>query len=84
MLPGIGVTVFGFKGPEPRVVRGRRRKKGPEINRALVYGGPKGDRTLDLCIANAALSQLSYRPYGRNYSLSLTVICKHMSSGCSL
>ena|GEM_PF-2335463 len=25
-------------------------------------GGPEGDRTLDLCIANAALSQLSYRP----------------------
>jgi hypothetical protein len=26
------------------------------------YGGAEGDRTLDLCIANAALSQLSYRP----------------------
>jgi hypothetical protein len=26
-------------------------------------GGAEGDRTLDLCIANAALSQLSYRPY---------------------
>ena len=25
-------------------------------------GGAEGDRTLDLCIANAALSQLSYRP----------------------
>ena len=25
-------------------------------------GGPKEDRTPDLCIANAALSQLSYRP----------------------
>ena len=24
--------------------------------------GAKGSRTLDLCIANAALSQLSYRP----------------------
>ncbi len=28
----------------------------------MVNGGPKGDRTLDLCIANAALSHLSYRP----------------------
>ena len=26
-------------------------------------GGAKGDRTPDLGIANAALSQLSYRPY---------------------
>ena len=25
-------------------------------------GGPEGDRTLDLCVANAALSQLSYKP----------------------
>ncbi len=25
-------------------------------------GGPEEDRTPDLCIANAALSQLSYRP----------------------
>ena len=28
----------------------------------LSIGGAEGDRTLDLCIANAALSQLSYRP----------------------
>ena len=25
-------------------------------------GGPEGDRTLDLRVANAALSQLSYEP----------------------
>ncbi len=25
-------------------------------------GGPEGSRTLDLCDANAALSQLSYKP----------------------
>ena len=25
-------------------------------------GGPEGIRTLDLCVANAALSQLSYKP----------------------
>ena len=31
-------------------------------NREL-NGGAKGDRTPDLGIANAALSQLSYRPY---------------------
>ena len=28
----------------------------------VTYGGPDQDRTDDLCIANAALSQLSYRP----------------------
>ena len=28
-----------------------------------ICGGPEGDRTLDLCIANAALSQLSYGPF---------------------
>ena len=27
-----------------------------------LFGGPEGDRTLDLCVANAALSQLSYGP----------------------
>ncbi len=27
-----------------------------------MFGGEKGDRTHDLCIANAALSQLSYFP----------------------
>ena len=32
---------------------------------ATVSSGGEGSRTLDLCIANAALSQLSYRPvYG--------------------
>lgn len=30
----------------------------------VVFGGPKEDRTPDLRIANAALSQLSYRPVG--------------------
>ena len=29
---------------------------------ALPVGGPEGDRTLDLRVANAALSQLSYEP----------------------
>ncbi len=27
-----------------------------------LFGGPGGDRTHDLCVANAALSQLSYEP----------------------
>ncbi len=31
------------------------------------FGGPKGDRTLDLQIANLALSQLSYGPGYQNY-----------------
>ena len=30
------------------------------------FGGPGGIRTLDLCDANAALSQLSHRPAVRN------------------
>ena len=59
-------------------------KKGPEIIRALQFGGPNEDRTHDLRIANAALSQLSYRPYVRNYSLSLTAICKCMRGRCTL
>ena len=29
---------------------------------SLHHGGPGGIRTLDLCDANAALSQLSYEP----------------------
>ena len=29
---------------------------------AVATGGPGGDRTLDLRVANAALSQLSYEP----------------------
>lgn len=36
-------------------------KKSPLIAQGAV-GGPDQDRTDDLCIANAALSQLSYRP----------------------
>ncbi len=30
--------------------------------RRLAAGGLEGDRTLGLCVANAALSQLSYKP----------------------
>jgi hypothetical protein len=38
------------------------KKKSPEIIRALVDGGEEEDRTPDLRIANATLSQLSYPP----------------------
>ncbi len=34
----------------------------------MVSGGAEGDRTPDLCIANAALSQLSYSPKTSNFS----------------
>ena len=37
--------------------KNKKRHKG-----AFCFGGPGGDRTLDLCVANAALSQLSYKP----------------------
>ena len=33
-----------------------------EHRRIVFFGGDEGDRTPDLCIANAALSQLSYTP----------------------
>ncbi len=40
------------------------------ISHEKVTGGAEGDRTLDLRIANAALSQLSYRPTeGREWYL---------------
>ena len=32
-------------------------------HRKPTHGGPEGTRTLDLSVANAALSQLSYRPF---------------------
>lgn len=32
--------------------------------RKFYIGGLEGNRTLDLCVANAALSQLSYIPTG--------------------
>ncbi len=35
------------------------------IVKRFLYGGPGGDRTLDLRVANAALSQLSYEPISR-------------------
>ena len=38
------------------------KNKADEEPSALKIGGDEGDRTLDLGIANAALSQLSYVP----------------------
>src|SRR6185437_15503812 len=44
----------------PGIIRYRGARNGPRVN-----GGAEGDRTLDLRIANATLSQLSYRPTKR-------------------
>lgn len=33
-----------------------------KLGGVIHFGGLEGDRTLDLCDANAALSQLSYEP----------------------
>ena len=39
------------------------------MSSVLLFGGPGGIRTHDLCVANAALSQLSYKPEYRTVSL---------------
>ena len=47
-------------------VGGTEHKKTPPVRAAVgVFGGADGDRTHDLSIANAALSQLSYGPTRR-------------------
>ncbi len=49
----------------PRTVQFTTRYLQGVIRNPLFSSGAEGSRTLDLCIANAALSQLSYRPeYG--------------------
>ncbi len=45
-----------------RVLRFLRGIKARQINGLEILGGDEGDRTLDLRIANATLSQLSYVP----------------------
>ena len=43
----------------------------------MVFGGEEEDRTPDLCIANAALSQLSYSPTVcsvRNYRTGIATV----------
>ncbi len=43
----------------------RKQKKIRDIPDFIKTGGAERDRTADLCIANAALSQLSYGPIRR-------------------
>lgn len=47
-----------------------------ETSRPLSGGGEEEDRTPDLCIANAALSQLSYPPRQRREIMPLTQILR--------
>src|SRR5205807_8648408 len=47
-------------------IRARRRGKGKRAKKQPRIGGAEGDRTLDLRIANATLSQLSYRPTAKH------------------
>ena len=57
--------------PTPRVARGKARNdKANREQLALKSGGDEEDRTPDLRIANAALSQLSYIPTISVYSIS--------------
>ena len=51
------------------------------MHRDLLYG-PGGDRTLDLRVANAALSQLSYEPIS-SLPVSGTHILYHKEDGLS-
>ncbi len=47
------------------VLRDKQKKShryGNCMDGCFKFGGPGGIRTLDLCVANAALSQLSYEP----------------------
>ena len=56
------------KGQDPLEIRAFRQKESTATLIPIVsklrcfFGGLEGDRTLDLCDANAALSQLSYEP----------------------
>ncbi len=62
----LGACSKTLSGPSGRQARKQKAVKKPSATqrtpRRVFFGGPKGIRTLDLCIANAALSQLSYRP----------------------
>ena len=50
-----------FQAPKTARLRGRR---GNRVTGTGNIGGDEGDRTPDLCNAIAALSQLSYVPFG--------------------
>jgi hypothetical protein len=53
MLRGVGMTGVQVKGPSEQ---------------AMNHGGREGIRTLDLSVANAALSQLSYAPTATTFT----------------
>jgi hypothetical protein len=58
------ITIFRFDGcgsTDPVFIAGVGQRS-PDNFQALVNGGAEEDRTPDLRIANATLSQLSYRP----------------------
>ncbi len=62
--------------PTPRVARGKARNdKANREQLALKSGGDGEDRTPDLRIANAALSQLSYVPMTRTHFSSKLLWC---------
>ena len=67
MLPGILAEI--------RISRLKKRKW-PVQPAILVVGGAEEDRTPDLCIANAALSQLSYRPISGAILLNMADVRK--------
>lgn len=61
----------------PKSLFNKQKWKGSErleTSRPLSCGGEEEDRTPDLCIANAALSQLSYPPRQRKGIMPLTPI----------
>lgn len=60
-----GVDGYGRKGEWSECLAKQGKIKNPrmfEYIGGFLFGGDEGDRTPDLCIANAALSQLSYTP----------------------
>ena len=68
--------------PTPRVARGKARNdKANREQLALKSGGDEEDRTPDLRIANAALSQLSYVPTVSDYSSSKSPLLKSAAVG---
>ena len=59
MTTSIPVQIIFFKKRHLEIAR---YFEGDASQRLLVDGGSEGARTLDLRVANAALSQLSYEP----------------------
>jgi hypothetical protein len=57
--PWLGTPHVGLRHPEAM-------KMGYCEQKSLRFGGREGIRTLDLSVANAALSQLSYAPTAGN------------------